>query len=141
LKNVPIGKEEYSVNNLGNFEGGNITFHSTPEEEKTLTIIGYTSRQRAVDYSPYIVPTSDAMNLDSDYQEAQIQENSQQLKHAMMVLIKDGIDSQLVLPNREDRKDSYLGFDGYGNPIALGDSANLVKGIGDEGSTPDAMMI
>jgi hypothetical protein len=41
----------------------------------------------------------------------------------------------MTLPSRDDWKDSYLAFDGDGNPIALGDSANLVNGMRDKGST------
>jgi hypothetical protein len=141
LSNVPVDREAYSLNNVGNFGSGSIVFHNPPEERKMLTIIGDTPRQRAVDYSPYIVPTSDAVNLDTNYQKAQIQENSRQLKRARMAPLEDGIGDTLIPRNKEDRKHSYLGFDGHGNPIARGDFANLVKGMTGEGSTPSGVMI
>jgi hypothetical protein len=59
----------------------------------------------------------------------------------MLAHIEDGIGDTLILPNREDRKDSYLGFNGDSIPIALGNSANQVKGIEDEESTSGEVMI
>jgi hypothetical protein len=53
--------------------------------------MGDTPRQCAADYFPYIVPTSYAMNIDNDFQEAQIQENSRQLKRALVTPLTDGI--------------------------------------------------
>jgi microcystin-dependent protein len=137
-----VDTRDYEVNNLGDFSGGTVVFHDPPQTGKRVTIIGNTPRQRAADYSPYIVPTSHAMNLDHDFQEAQIQENTRQLKRALVTPPMDGIpEKPMTLPAKDDRKDSYLAFDGEGNPIALGDSANLVKGIKDTGSTPDAVML
>jgi hypothetical protein len=137
-----VDTRDYEVNNLGDFSGGTVVFHDPPQAGKRVTIMGDTPRQRAADYSPYIVPTSHAMNIDHDFQEAQIQENTRQLKRALLTPPTDGVpEISMTLPPEEERKNSYLAFDGDGKPIAIGDSANLVKGMRDEGTTPDAVML
>lgn len=133
---------EYEIEGVGNANGCEITFKEAPADGAIVTFIGNTSRERAVDYNQYVTLTAKSMNLDADYQETQIQENTAALKRTILTPVEDGFrEESLILPGLEERKNAYLAFDEEGNPMAMGDSQNVVAGLQGTGSTPDAVMV
>lgn len=132
----------YSVTNTGEMAGANLIFVVAPIEGSQVTIAGETPRERAADYNEYATLRASVMNLDENYQEVQIQENTRDIIRSLKTPIEDGIaERPMDVPNRDARKDSYLAFDDEGYPIAVGDAANVVKGLKGTGSTPNAVMI
>jgi hypothetical protein len=90
-----------------------VEFSSPLPADTRVTILGTTPPERAVDYNNYVTLKAAAMNLDANYQEAQIQENSRQLKRALLTPPTDGIpENPMTLPPEGERKNSYLAFDG-----------------------------
>lgn len=142
INDVLQEKDTYELRGLGEFAGGSVIFKPAPEKDGVVSIAGNTTRERAVDYNQYVSLTASSMNLDANYQEAQIQENTTSIKRALLAAVSDGVpDSSLMLPSLEDRKNSYLGFDEEGAPIALGSASNVVSGLQGTGSTPHGVMI
>ena len=133
---------EYEIEGVGNANGCEITFKETPVDGTIVTFIGNTSRERAVDYNQYVTLTAKSMNLDADYQETQIQENTAALKRTIQMPVHDALnDGGFVLPPAEERKNAYLAFDEEGYPMVLGTAQNIVYGLADKGSTPGGIMI
>lgn len=136
------GTDRYTVTGLGEKSGGNVVFVEPPGKDARVSIIGNTSRSRAVEYNQYITLTAKSMNLDTDVLEAQIQELSTDMSHTILApKSEDRKGQSLVLPSVEGRKEGYLAFDSDGEPVVLGDAANVVAGLRDTGSTPDAVMV
>jgi microcystin-dependent protein len=132
----------YSVTGAGEPNGGTVIFNSIPPSGTIVSLVGYTTRERAVDYNQYVTLSAKAMNLDNDFQQAQIQENTTLITRALLSPPSDGAAGDpLVLPDRDARKDAYLAFDGDGDPIAVGEGANVVTGLRGTGSTPQAVML
>lgn len=142
IDDVLQASNSYRLEGIGEKSGCAVIFEEAPEKDAVVCFIGHTVRERAVDYNQYVTLTAKSMNLDADYQETQIQENTTACTRALLVPISDGLpDKGFQLPSKEERKDSYLAFDEDGYPIAVGDAANVVSGLRDIGSTPGAVMI
>jgi hypothetical protein len=111
----------YTVSGVGEFNGGTVALHSIPESGTIVTIVGDTPRKQATDYNQYVTLTVNSMNLDANFQETQIQETTTLAKRALLAPVSDGVpEYAMVLPDKDERKDSYLAFDEQGYPIARG---------------------
>lgn len=113
---------DYVVSNFGDVSGGLVTFVAAPEDGATVAIWGTMPRERDVDYNQYATLTADAMNLDQNVQEAQIQENTRDIRRGLISDPADGIpDPSLVtLPPASERANSYFIWGENGEPAALG---------------------
>lgn len=131
----------YTVTGLGQSSGGSVVFSRAPADKCVVCILGSTERARAVDYNEYMTLRASAMNIDHDYQEAQIQENTRDIRRAMITPITDGVSLDMTLPSIADRAGGYLAFDASGEPIAVGDAQNIVHGLSGTGSSPGSVML
>ena len=118
VDNEQVSDSDYVVSQFGNVSGGKLTFVTAPASGAVVAIWGTMPRERDVDYNQYATLTADAMNLDQDVQEAQIQENTRDIKRCLISSVADGIPSasSVTLPSVEERKNSYFIWDGDGNP-------------------------
>lgn len=118
VDDVLVSADDYSVSNLANPSGAKVTFDTAPSQGAIVAIWGTMPRERDVDYNQYATLTADAMNLDQDVQEAQIQENTRDIKRCLISSVADGIPSasSVTLPSVEERKNSYFIWDDAGNP-------------------------
>lgn len=118
VDNVVVAATDYSVSNVANPSGAKITFNTAPAQGAIVAIWGTMPRERDVDYNQYATLTADAMNLDQDVQEAQIQENTRDIKRSLISSVADGIPSasSVTLPSIEERKNSYFIWGEAGEP-------------------------
>jgi hypothetical protein len=137
-----VPSDAYVLTGLGDIAGATLTFNVAPEDGARVVFAGSTPRERKTDYNEYATLRAEAMNLDENYQEVQIQELSRDMARTLKAPLDDGIlTGSMDLPPLEERKDSFLGFDEEGRPVAYGTSGGFVKGIPETGSTPEAIMV
>jgi hypothetical protein len=142
ISGVFISPSAYTLQLLGEIGGAQITFFEAPVKGSKIVIAGTTARERKVDYNEYATLKAVSMNLDENYQEVQIQENTRDIFRSLKTPLSDGVpDYSMEIPPADERANGYLAFDDEGKPIIYGKAGGYVHGLPDGGSTANDIMV
>lgn len=108
----------YDVLEAGNTAGGTITFDTAPADGVVLTLERRLPLERMTDFLEGGDFSAQSINTELDYLTAGLQQVDRQLS-PMLRYSDHETPGETILPNRMQRANKALGFDGDGNPVAV----------------------
>lgn len=109
---------DYTVDGAGDTAGGTVTFLTLPPIGSTVTLRRRLTIQRTSDFQESGEFRAKVLNDELDYQTAAIQQVADDVTRVLSLPATDP-EAGLVLPEKDLRKNGFLGFDENGTPVAM----------------------
>ncbi len=109
----------YAITGAGETAGGNVSFDAAPADASIITLSRELPIERLSDFLEGGDFSAASINTELDYMIAGLQQVSRE-NDLMLKYGDHEAPSETTLPSRDQRKNKALGFDGSGNPIAVG---------------------
>ncbi len=108
----------YDIADAGETAGGSITFDTAPESGIVLTLERRVPLERMTDFLEGGDFSAQSINNELDYLTASVQQVHREISPMLRYSDYEN-PAETVLPDRMQRANKALGFDGDGNPIAI----------------------
>lgn len=118
LFNGALQTQGFVISGAGNTNGGEVTFDTPPASGVVITILRQVPYERITDFLESGEFSAKSLNNELDYLMASVQQ-LQRDQEAMLRFAQSENAANTDLPDRVNRANKALGFDGQGNPIAV----------------------